>query len=496
MNRTTVCWMAMFALCKCILGLNKTDLERPEPLMMLVHHPRHCDLSRLSRVQRITPSRRLRLCSSNIGRSLSLSRQTFDAWPDHSLDKLYPAVSVALCMWQRFKREDEASFLDEALNVCFQGFQDSTLDPTAISEALLLLLNVVLKKSKQTDSGNIFETVIAMLENFLCKLPEDHDSRWNTVDAISRILPMKFAQDGQFNAIEDKFVSLYQSAVSSYSSSELQKVEMMQDLVRIFQTSMPHDIFYVDKGIGFYKQAISLCNTENLKVLASVKMALALAKRYLAFDTVKDLDTASEIVLKALAQVPEEIIQAPEVYAISGDMFEIKHGYSGELEDLDHSIQMCRKDLQKRFNQCWQMEDLNQTIITLYQAKALLPKENYQMQEVLQDLGDALFQRFQRFQRINDLHAAIDIYCQLLALWPVGHHMRVIALSQVVKLLQARYLKLRNPNDLDNVLILAKEHISLQKDVDAFLQLANAYLQKHLITQDINYRSTPWCYSS
>ncbi|KAJ7465536.1 CHAT domain-containing protein [Mycena latifolia] len=196
-------------------------------------------------------------------------------------------------------------------------------------------------------------------------------------------------------------------------------------------------------SIEYYRAAAQDVSAPTHPASFLKKLVVALHKRFELHGDLKDVNEAISITEELLEARPEErrinLINLAQLLQVR---FEHQPKALQDPNDIDKIIVLCRE--------------------------ALGLQDNQDSTSLLEKLAFALHQRFKLHGDIEDVNEAIGITEELLGAYPAPHPQRCINLVDLAHLLEVRFehqpTALRDPDDIDKIIVLRREALGLQDD--------------------------------
>ena len=405
--------------------------------------------------------------------------------------------SLAHAVLSRYKQLDTIKDLDnaiehfdEALTLCPSRHPDRPTFLDNLGSALVTRYH-----DKQSGRVEDLENAIKYNHEALTLRPSGHPYRHFSLTNLGNALSDRYKRLGSMddlnNAMEhfDEALTLCPTG-HPYRSASLNNLG--NALITRYKHSGHGTMEDIDNAIGYHREVLKLCSESpghpdqeglilvtgsNTQILHSTLLNLgyALLTRFGERSQQSDLDEAIFLHRQAL------------------ELFPLPHpGFSLSLNNLASALQI-------RFEQRGQKNDLDEKIDLLRQAVKFQLPHHPNLSRSLNNLANALLTRFTQRgpsheddpDDLVDLDEAISLHRQYLALCPLSHPQRSIALHNLACSLQIGFEQRRDENDLDEMIDLLRQAL---KDINLQLpphpnlyrymnSLANALLTRFDLSQ-------------
>ncbi|KAJ7214278.1 CHAT domain-containing protein, partial [Mycena rebaudengoi] len=183
-----------------------------------------------------------------------------------------------------------------------------------------------------------------------------------------------------------------------------------------------------------------------------------------------------------VAQIPPGHPEAPGYQQMLGASFLHRYGESGDLNDLEASVNSFQTALDitpedhpnrpnllqnlavsftERFRRLGDLKDLEASEMNLRAALDQTPEGHPNRPDRLQNLAASFTDRYRRLGDLNDLETALQMKQEVINLTPPGHPYRLDRLNNLAISLRHRYQRLGNMKDLEASLEMKQEVVDL-----------------------------------
>lgn len=243
----------------------------------------------------------------------------------------------------------------------------------------------------------------------------------------------------------------------------------------------------LDKAIGHLEEAVTALDKDEpnrASLLTNLGRALALRFEDTGAGSIEDLNRAISFQEEAVASSPHDPNQAAFLNNL-GNVLQTRYDQLGELEDLDHAIDVIQRAvdlaaeedlklpdwlnnlgiaLQSRFERTGSLRDLARAVDAMENAVKLTPQDHIDRPDSLHNLGTLLLRRFEQTGSLDDLDLAIKVHADADILMPADHNCKAICLSGLGNALVARFERIGATEDLNRAIEVETRALDLTPD--------------------------------
>ncbi|KAI0545043.1 CHAT domain-containing protein [Xylaria curta] len=375
---------------------------------------------------------------SDLEESILVLNQAVDITPDDNMNMASLLNDLANALTTRAVRFGSVIHIEKAVTFSRRAVAAAaTRSDSILSVRCLYVLGTALHgKHLITGSMAVLEEALKIAREILLHDIESSDpsSHAQLLMALASALHDRFLRTGMADDLEE-MIQLGKKSIA------IDPVDSLNHTYHIYvlglglydRYELKGNICDLNEAIRVTREAVNVALDESpRKPLFMSHLAIAICARYNRFGDMGDLEEAIQIARQAVAAAP----------------------YNDTVRSTCLS---CLSIALGRYSRAGAMTDLDEAINNATQALAIIPSDSLARADLLNLLGNHLYEKFERSNEISDLEAAIRLIREAVTIGLPGNIAHTMLLNNLGIGLSKQYLKTGAMNDIEEAIDLGRQ---------------------------------------